>query len=726
MKAFLLFFLTVAGIIPAQIILPPHLIADTLSLSKEFKDFSYYKGELDFDGDGKNEIIVYNYSDSISNFKIYNSNFSLLKQFEAASAKEKFALGYEKIINKGKKSDLFIPYFARSKIKFFIYSRVGEQIVEKEIYSLPHSSSMKCYFRTFVAGEYLIVGLNIIYPNKKEYRQIFAFDISENYKFKWVIKTADYISRFFYSKKFPDRFFYASLGFSNRHYHIYSHKTFYRIVKNTKKVFIDTTFTTKSFPQPDTTAPDYSTDRVSSLVVCSIKGRYIKRIKLENMTLKNVTVANDSLFLFSFTKRAKNKRIVLLKFNPRNFGLKEIAGYPFGKYSLHLIGPSVFVKQKNKITRFLFNGNKLIQKNNILLNRNACVLFSIVKVKDYYFFLCGHDVLVADSLLNLVGSTHIGGFSNITFSTALNAFVLRRIDQAWVFRLRQADIFERISPYFLNVFIKIIIVLLIFVTILWMLTMLKSRKLIKLQNQELREKQEILEKATAELVHAEKLALLGTIAASFAHQLNSPIGAIKNSAERLSKKVEDENLDLILRSVEYTKTIVGKFLYASRPPDNDELACVEFPEVWENWFSLFGREFAQAGIEIKLDVQENSCVTSIQREHLFEIISNIMFNAKDAILDSGKEEKYIKIKVFASGENCEFHFSDSGGGAPEEIAKNIFSPFVTSKEKGKGTGLGLWITKRLVDRAGGQISFENTSEGALFKIILPKCKNKGE
>ncbi len=716
--SFILFF-AINELFLAQILLPAHYKTDTLKFGNHEKDLSHYVCELDFDGDGHNEIVTYEREISFSTIKIFRNDFSLFKSFTLPVRSGKVRILNKKIINKGETADLLFPYCTDTELNFLIITFQNAKLVKKKIFSIPYKKTLTSSFRYLtVPHRYFLIAININRPFNKYYRRIVGFSL-KNYKFLWEIKTVDYAYKFFYSPKFPDRFFYGTLEYNNPHY--FSHGTFYRKEKNTNKILIEKTFIPNPPPSPDPQASDYSTDFYSYIVSCSFQGKYLQRKKIGERfeRFKNISVVNDTIGLVvSFHKKKKLYSLIKLKLT--NFDFDTLMSFPSTNYSLRIIGNNFFIKSGTLIKLYQYEKDRLKLKREATILKPNEVIITIKKVNGYYFFF-GDNIIVTDSSLSVMARLQNYGYWELLHSKALNCFIIKSNREIKFFRFREASFWERIPLDFWQTLLKGLSVLLTTVIILWVLTLYKSRKLIKSQNLELLRQQEMLEKATSQLIRSEKLALLGTIAASFAHQLNSPLGAVKNSAERLSEKVKDENLDLILRSVEYIKTMVGKFLLASRPTNENEDNCCFFEKTFENWFSLFSLEFTSQRIQIEKKFQCNEKKIQIKSSELFEVISNLMFNARDAILETSNAERIIRISTKEKEKHCEIIFADSGGGIPTEIAEKIFSPFVTSKKEGRGIGLGLWITKRIIDNANGKIFFENSEKGAIFKILIPQC-----
>ncbi len=228
-----------------------------------------------------------------------------------------------------------------------------------------------------------------------------------------------------------------------------------------------------------------------------------------------------------------------------------------------------------------------------------------------------------------------------------------------------------------------------------------------------------LEQATGLLIQQEKMATLGMIASSIAHEINSPLGAILNSAERLlekslPKESINKNLNLIMNAATSSKRVIEKLLVSVRQSTVD--SNCEIKQILEDWIDLYGIQLSHLGIDIKIDVP-NRYNIPISYSDFNQVLTNIILNAKDALSEYDLvEDKVISVKFAEDNEYYILKISDNGPGIDSAILDKIFDAFVTSKEAGKGTGLGLWISKSLIEKAGGELIAGNSDEGAIFTI----------
>jgi C4-dicarboxylate-specific signal transduction histidine kinase len=236
--------------------------------------------------------------------------------------------------------------------------------------------------------------------------------------------------------------------------------------------------------------------------------------------------------------------------------------------------------------------------------------------------------------------------------------------------------------------------------------------------------QKELEQATSLLIQNEKLATLGTIASSVAHEINSPLGAILNCAERLNEgdldeKRSSQNIRLILNAATRCKYVVDKLLVTSRQnPDKEECRIAG---VVDDWFELYGKQLELQDIDYKTEIRQNM-VVMINYNECSQILTNVILNARDALSETDIGQRTIVLTAYTLEDNAIIEIFNNGPHIPDEYKDKIFEVFFTSKESGKGTGLGLWICKNILDKVNGSISIQNVPEGVVNKIVIPLKK----
>jgi signal transduction histidine kinase len=227
--------------------------------------------------------------------------------------------------------------------------------------------------------------------------------------------------------------------------------------------------------------------------------------------------------------------------------------------------------------------------------------------------------------------------------------------------------------------------------------------------------------------YANKMASIGRLAASVAHEINNPLAVINEKAGliqdlfKLKKEYgQDERLlglvSSVLASVERAGTITKRLLNFARNLEAD-VEEVRIGEVIEQVLGFIGKEAELRDIEVDLDVPEEIPPFECDRGKLQQIFLNIINNAFAAVEEGG----HLDIRVEAKRNDfVVVTFEDDGCGIPEEDISRIFEPFYSTKTRQGGTGLGLSITYGLVQEIGGHIQVKSrVGQGTRFKVYIP-------
>ncbi len=228
-----------------------------------------------------------------------------------------------------------------------------------------------------------------------------------------------------------------------------------------------------------------------------------------------------------------------------------------------------------------------------------------------------------------------------------------------------------------------------------------------------------LEAAEQSLIRTEKLAGIGRLAAGVAHEVGNPLQIIMGYVELLQRRAEGSNLEILDRVDQELKRIhdiLRRLLEYARPERRCVTPCDINSLVSDCSDLLKGRKgFRNCDFELSLD--PNLPMVKTEPEKLRQIIVNLLFNAADAIPDSGGK---ITLQTLRLENKMEILVRDTGCGIPPENLEKVFDPFFTTKEPGKGTGLGLAVCLGLVESMGGEISLESQlGEGTTVTVRFP-------
>ncbi len=245
---------------------------------------------------------------------------------------------------------------------------------------------------------------------------------------------------------------------------------------------------------------------------------------------------------------------------------------------------------------------------------------------------------------------------------------------------------------------------------------------------------ETLQKTQDELIQAAKLAVLGQMSASINHELNQPLAAIRAYAENSVTFIErdrsdmaSENLQQIVELTDRMATISAQLKLFARKSEG-QLAIVSTQATIEYALRLFRPQLEKEQIALEVCLPEQDLFVRADAVRLEQVIVNLISNALLAV--TGRSERSIRICLHRihpsdpdgknNGQIC-IDVADSGPGIADENLNQIFNPFFSTREGGKGLGLGLSISYRIISDFGGSITAFNRPEGgATLRVSLPE------
>ncbi len=229
-----------------------------------------------------------------------------------------------------------------------------------------------------------------------------------------------------------------------------------------------------------------------------------------------------------------------------------------------------------------------------------------------------------------------------------------------------------------------------------------------------------MEEARERMIQIEKLSSLGTMVGGVAHEINNPLMGVMNYVEFARNKAVDaksiEVLNSALQEIERIRIIVQHMLVFVRPDSAHQAVCNVHDSVKQTAALLEG-EFRKNAVQLQVDLPEDLPQAKCSAGSLQQVLVNLLLNARDAI--AGQAEQRITIRGQHQDEEIILSVCDNGPGISDEIRKRIFDPFFTTKPIGKGTGLGLAVSRQLLEEVGGNLSYsEKQAQGACFLLVL--------
>jgi len=233
-----------------------------------------------------------------------------------------------------------------------------------------------------------------------------------------------------------------------------------------------------------------------------------------------------------------------------------------------------------------------------------------------------------------------------------------------------------------------------------------------------------LREAQDRLIRSERLASVGRLAAGLAHEVGNPIAALLGLedlllAGGLDAAEQQDFLQRMRKETERINRILRDLLQFARPGEKHEAVGAAHGDVREavaDTASLITPQKAMQGVELELGVPEGLPPVALSAEQLTQLVLNLLLNAVDALDGGGR----VRVTAESSAHGVRLVVEDNGPGVALEVRDRLFEPFVTTKEVGKGTGLGLAVCRGLVEAVGGSIALDTTfSSGARFVVELP-------
>ncbi|MBP7652015.1 response regulator [Candidatus Dependentiae bacterium] len=226
-------------------------------------------------------------------------------------------------------------------------------------------------------------------------------------------------------------------------------------------------------------------------------------------------------------------------------------------------------------------------------------------------------------------------------------------------------------------------------------------------------------------LHSEKLASVGQLSASLAHEINNPLTLLSGILQmfKSSKKLPAEfqsDISTMLDITDRLKILIEKMLILSRKNDDTEKAEeLSVIEIVEEAIRLVDYKFKTLRITIEKNYNlKERYVVQVAKWSMVHCLVNILINAIDA---SEKNGNKIIISIYKNGADVKISITDFGDGISDKVKENLFKPFFTTKQIGKGTGLGLYIVKHILETCSGSIDIQNAEnhKGAVVTISLP-------
>jgi signal transduction histidine kinase len=230
---------------------------------------------------------------------------------------------------------------------------------------------------------------------------------------------------------------------------------------------------------------------------------------------------------------------------------------------------------------------------------------------------------------------------------------------------------------------------------------------------------EKLQRLNQQLIQAEKLAAMGTLASGLAHEINNPLASIYSLIQMIQKREnldEDtkEKLKLISSQILRIKRVTSDMMdfARTRPPSRQ---LVDLNAIVQSSLNLVNFDKSFKKLDVSTDFDSNLPKVLADPNQMQQVFLNILLNARDAMPNGGK----VFVRTRRRNESVEVEIADTGIGISKENLGKIFDPFFTTKSPEKGTGLGLAVCYGIITAHEGKIEVESNNSGTKFVIRLP-------
>jgi signal transduction histidine kinase len=222
--------------------------------------------------------------------------------------------------------------------------------------------------------------------------------------------------------------------------------------------------------------------------------------------------------------------------------------------------------------------------------------------------------------------------------------------------------------------------------------------------------------------HEDRLSLLGQMTSSFVHEFRNPLTTVQGFVQLLRAEYPElPYMDIIAAELDQLKFRITQFLMLSkREVVDQEKVIFSLNDLLEQISAFVYPRLLELNVTLQKEMEQDLYVKGIQEE-IRQVIINIIFNAIEVMATKDKEAA-IHIKGYRNGDKIVLETSNTGPKIPDNLIKTIFEPFVTTKKT--GTGLGLYVSKEIIEKHNGSLFCESNDDWTTFTIILNTCNEK--
>lgn len=229
-------------------------------------------------------------------------------------------------------------------------------------------------------------------------------------------------------------------------------------------------------------------------------------------------------------------------------------------------------------------------------------------------------------------------------------------------------------------------------------------------------------------IESERLAALGTMAAGIAHEINNPLAIVSGklfvlkkilSSPQLNLDQANATFDILFKTMDRISQIIRAMKTLVRQSNNDPLTDINLSQLINDTMQICLQRFKNQNVDIQIEKSTESIFVLGREGQISQVLLNLLNNAVDAIQD--QPQKWIKIKLHSLGDTVELHVVDSGHGVSSEIFGKLWTPFMTTKPVGQGTGLGLPLSRQMMQSMNGHLDYLVVDGHTCFRMTFQKA-----
>jgi PAS domain S-box-containing protein len=242
-----------------------------------------------------------------------------------------------------------------------------------------------------------------------------------------------------------------------------------------------------------------------------------------------------------------------------------------------------------------------------------------------------------------------------------------------------------------------------------------------------------IEASKEQMLASARLSALGMMAGGVAHEINNPLSIIHASAAELQRRIKEEGTvplrlaerssERILETANRITKIIKSMRHLAREGSQDRVRPSRVSKITEDTLEVCKERFKDHAVDLRLPRIDPALSVSCREVQIEQVLLNLLQNAFDAVVEQ-PGEKWIDLGVTVRGDAVEFSVTDSGPGIPPELRTKIMEPFFTTKDVGKGVGLGLSLSRRIVEDHGSTLELTEEDGHPCFSFCLPLARKE--